>query len=114
MLYMNDYDMMLARRTAEYMKWPVTLEATRILHRLMIWTDENSDGWHSWPKPCRAARQLQERIQDQERKAHIDYPQQYDMTYNERDLALRPIKAFLTRQGVVWDVRQWILEGVTA
>lgn len=108
---MNEYDITTARQWAKSRDWTVTVEATRILDRLRVWADENSDGWAHWPKPCRAAKQLQERIQEQERKANVDWPQVYDMTYNDRDKALRPIKAFLTRQGVSEADRSWILTG---
>jgi len=113
MLFMNDYDIQMAGRVAQREEWKVMAEAVAILDRLRDWTDQNSDGWAYWPLPCRAARQLQERIQDQEKKARTSYPaEQYDMTYNERDAALRPIKAFLTRQRVSESDRRWILEGV--
>lgn len=114
MLFMNEYNVEQAKRAVEYEHedWKVTLEAIAILERLIDWANRNSDGWHSWPKPCRAAKQLQERIQEQERKASgSGWPEVYDMTHNERDAALRPIKAFLTRENVSQEDRDLILNG---
>lgn len=112
MLFMNEYDIAFAGQVAEREEWKVMADAVAILRRLADWANENSDGWSSWPLPSRAARQLQERIQEQETKARSSYPDQYDMTHNHRDAALRPIKAFLTRQNVSYEDRLWILEGV--
>jgi hypothetical protein len=115
MLYMNEYEIAGAEALAESEGWKVTLDAIATLKRLIEWADTHSDGWAYWPKPAQAARQLMERIQDQERKARSSYPK-YDMTYNERDAALRPIKAFITRQisggGADESDRRFILEGV--
>jgi hypothetical protein len=114
MLYMNDYDIRSARAWAESEGWKVTIGAIEILERLVEWTNSHSDGWGYWRQPGTAARRLMERIQEQERKARSSMPK-YDLTYNDRDAALRPIKAFLTRQvtaGVAtYADRFWILEG---
>lgn len=115
-MYMNEYDIMVAARVASYHDWPVMASAVAVINRLRIWTDEHSDGWAYWRQPGNAARQLMELIQEQERKSRIDWPEQYDMTYNDRDRALRPIKAFITRQinggGSDERDRLFILEGV--
>jgi hypothetical protein len=61
----------------------------------MTWTNQNSDGWCYWPKPCRAAKNLQALLQ-----SHARY--QWDtseVTAEEYRKALVPIKAFRTRQG---------------
>lgn len=97
MLYMNDYDIQSAKAWAESEGWTVTLDAIATLERLVEWTNTHSDGWAYWPKPARAANQLMQRIQEQERKARSSGPK-YDMTYLDRDVALRPIKSFITRQ----------------
>lgn len=115
MLYMNDYDVEMARRTAEREGWTVTLDAIATLKRLVEWADTHSDGWAYWPKPARAANQLMQRIREQENKLYSSR-EEYDMTYNDRDAALRPIKAFLTRQITAGNAtesdRLWILEGL--
>lgn len=115
MLFMNEFDIRAAEAWAESENWSVTLEAVAILERLRDWADQNSDGWAYWPLPCRSARRLMERIQEQERKARgASYPATYDMTYTELRAALTPIKSFLTRHGVSESDRLWILEGKRA
>lgn len=110
MLFMNEFDIEQAKRCAMYEEWDVMLTAVEVLERLVAWTNRNSDGWPYWPKPARAARQLMELIQDQERKSRRS-TEQYDMTYNDRDRALTPIKSFLTRQRVDPDTKAWIIYG---
>lgn len=79
--------------------FPVALKAARILDRLRHWADSNSDGWHSWPKPGKAADRLMVEL-----KAAMEsrYRHPYDADITEADLrrALTPIKSFLTKQGV--------------
>lgn len=112
MSFMNEYDIEQARRWATYEDWRVTLGAVGVIERLATWTNENSDGWAYWLKPSRAARQLVELIERQERASRRGLPDTYDMTYAERDRALRPIKAFLTRHGVEPHVKTWIIDGI--
>lgn len=67
---------------------PVKGPASRLLARLRDETDLRSDGWHLWPKPSRAAKKLQELLQ--ETVAAL-------VTKERLDKALLPIKAFCTR-----------------
>lgn len=85
MLYMNDYDIHLAKQ--RHGAHPVIGKAIAILEALIEQTNAHSDGWAHWKKPCAAARKLQELIQRGEG--------------GEGDLkvALRPIKAFYTKAG---------------
>lgn len=84
MLFMNDYE--IARAVQQYSKHPVLSRATRTLDSLAYWTDRNSDGWAYWPKPLHAAFKLMKLIYDG------------NATEEEYKAALRPIKAFRTRQ----------------
>lgn len=68
---------------------------TEILHNLMDWTNDNSDGWPYWVKPRNAAKGLMEAVS---KAAWEDQPE--DITEAELARLCRPIKAFLTRQGV--------------
>jgi hypothetical protein len=101
-LFMNEYDIEDALRRANPDTEPVFTEAVITLANLAAWTNANSDGWAYWPKPCRAAKSLQEAIQ-----AHLAYERsEYrhpregaEITAATLKKALSPIKAFLTRQG---------------
>lgn len=65
----------------------VLARATRLLANLRDETNNNSDGWHSWPLPGRAASKLMELIQSGD-ASEVEYKR-----------ALAPIKAFYTRRG---------------
>ena len=101
MLFMNQWDIEDAVRWAEAEDDPVMIAATRTLRNLMDWTNRNSDGWAYWPKPVRAAKRLQELIQ-----AHHPFRSQWldPVTVAEYKVALRPIKAFRTRQGADFEI----------
>ena len=64
-------------------------KAAVILHYLSEAVDSCSDGWHSWPAPCRAAKQLQQIVQGTE-----PTPTQYKK-------AVGAVKAFMTRNPTV-------------
>jgi hypothetical protein len=96
MLYMNEYDI---RAAMQRYKTPgkasaVLRKATRFLWRLYNETNEHSDGWAYWPKPCRAARKLMELIQAGGNPSESDYRK-----------ALAPIRAFYTRDGYAVGMR---------
>ena len=78
------------------------------LDALREWADANSDGWAYWPKPARAAERAM-RLIDGATYADLERMQRTDATDAETVAALRPIKAFLTRQGVGQATRRQIL-----
>lgn len=84
MLFMNEHD--IDRAENLFHGDPVLGPAVRTLRNLVSWTNSNSDGWAYWPKPCRAAEKLQRLIQSG------------SATADELRTALRPVKAFRTRQ----------------
>ncbi len=86
MLFMNSVEIDFA--VSQYAAHPVKGPASRLLRRLRDETNERSDGWHSWPAPCKAARQLQELLQERDESK---------VTKARFDKALAPIKAFCTR-----------------
>lgn len=89
MLFMNQWEIEEAK--SRFATHPVLSKATRVLYDLMVLTNEVSDGWCYWPKPCRAAKKLQELIQ---RGQTFRGP---DVTEAELKAALPPIKSLLTR-----------------
>lgn len=86
MLFMNTWEIDEAVR--RYATHPVKGPASRLLLRLRDETDERSDGWAHWPKPCRAAKKLQELLQETD---------EAQVTKARFDRALSPIKAFCTK-----------------
>jgi hypothetical protein len=107
MLFMNEYDIDDALDQYVY-RTPDAPEHMRAavitLHNVMTAANSCSDGWHSWPKPARAARKLMELIQRQQK---VDR-ERYSMLQSDRDLltvtekevwaAYSPLKAFRTRE----------------
>ena len=92
MRFMNRWDIEDAVR--HFADDPVLGPASRTLRNLMEWTDSHSDGWAYWPKPCRAAARLQELLE-----SHHPFRHDGDAaTADEYRAALRPVKAFRTRQ----------------
>ena len=85
----------------------VLASAVRSLAR---WTDDNSDGWAYWPKPCQAARRAQEELYraSYELRRTGDVP---DITQAKLADVVRPIKSFMTRQGISAADRAAILDG---
>jgi hypothetical protein len=93
MLFMNEWD--IDEALARYVGHPVLGPATQTLANLRDATNANSDGWAYWPKPCRAAKRLQELIQGG-RDSRWD-TERADVTVAAYRKALVPIKSFRTR-----------------
>lgn len=90
MLFMNEYEVVSAQQ--RYFDHPVLGPATSTLANVVEWTNDNSDGWPYWSKPCRAAKRLQELIQ------------KGDATVAEYVHALQPLKSFRTRHGADFEI----------
>ncbi|MDX1409948.1 MAG: hypothetical protein R3330_17485 [Saprospiraceae bacterium] len=101
---MNEFDIEQALATALRHQLPNMTEAVYRLIRLVNWTNSNSDGWAYWPKPCRAARGLMELIQTVDPWSDPFYSRPADIDRKALNKAYGPIKAFLTRQGVDYEV----------
>jgi hypothetical protein len=96
MRFMNEREVEDARH--RYFDHPVLGPATKTLENLVAWTNRNSDGWCYWPKPCRAAARLQELVEGNGTwEARVNPDER--ATPEALKAALRPIKAFRTRQG---------------
>lgn len=103
MRFMNTWEIADARE--QYAGHPILGPATQTLANLEDWTNSHSDGWHIWPKPTRAAARLMELIQ-RDGGAHTwaAERERQDVTAAEYKAALRPIKAFRTRQNADFDI----------
>jgi hypothetical protein len=94
MLSMNQWD--IEQAVAMHRNHPILSKATKLLQDLMYLANEVSDGWCYWPKPCRAAKKLQELIQANDvRSKKWDAP---EVTEKDLKAAIAPIKAFMTRE----------------
>jgi len=99
MLYLNTHEIATYAVNSDPERLPNLHRAADTLANLAQWADENSDGWAYWPKPCRAAASLQRLLI---RPEHNGYDA-VDCDAATLAAALRPVKAFLTRQGVDHD-----------
>jgi len=115
MRFMNDYDIAQARRRYGRGETPNRLALAIVVDNLAAYTNQVSDGWAYWSKPCRSAAKAIELI---ESTAYPEYErrQHEDITEAEMLAAVRPIKAFLTRHKDVFsaDMREQILRAVTS
>ena len=112
MLYMNDYDLEFARRRFTRASKPNRLALVLVVDQLRTWADSHSDGWAYWPKPARAAAQAMSLIYSTTNAAN-ELQEQTDISNAEMLAAVRPIKAFLTRQKVGPAWRELILRAVS-
>jgi hypothetical protein len=80
-----------------------------VLDALVAWTnDGRSDGWPYWRAPARAAKALMELLGAHTYAARFGYYQGTaktleDVSAADLNRALRPVKSFLTKQGVDWN-----------
>lgn len=94
MMFMNEFE--IENAVTETRHLPNLHTAASELERLMDWANRNSDGWHSWPKPARAAAKLMALIEG----AKLYTGRAEDCTEADVKKALIPVKVFLTRHGV--------------
>lgn len=111
MRYMSDYDIQNARQRYGRGETPNRLALAIVVDRLAEWTNDHSDGWAYWLPPRRAANKAMALI---ESTAYPEYErrQREDITDAEMRAAVRPIKAFLTREKVRAEDRDLILRAV--
>jgi len=102
---MNDFDLHCARQRFGRGNTPNRLALTMVVDNLREWSDKHSDGWAYWPKPVRAAAKAIALVDGLDRATG-------DITDAEMSAAVRPIKAFLTRQQVSTHDRELILRAV--
>lgn len=104
-MFMNEHE--INDNAAHYRDHPVLGPATQTLANLMEWANRNSDGWAYWPKPARAAKNLMDLIHGERPNLPAE---RADATPEKLAAALRPIKAFRTRQGSTMRVDFEIVE----
>jgi hypothetical protein len=83
-MFANSLD--IAMYVERYQSHPVLGRAARMLAAVAHDADCHSDGWHSWPLPSRACKQLHEMLRGNIPATEENYRK-----------ALAPIKAFYTR-----------------
>lgn len=102
MRFMNEYE--IGDAAGRYRDHRVLGPATETLHNLMVWTNQNSDGWPYWAKPARAAAKLMEMIERDGTSRYRFDGEREDVTIAEYRAALRPIKSFRTRQSADFEI----------
>jgi hypothetical protein len=104
--YLNDYEVEDAERVFHLDGHGNLYRAASIVHALMDYANDNSDGWHSWQAPRKAAKKLIEQV-DYSRREYLHGRLFGDI--NEADLKrlTTPVKAFLTRERVDHDSLPW-------
>ena len=110
---MNDFDLDQARRRYGRGQTPNRLALVMVVEHLAEWTNTHSDGWAHWVKPRRAADGAMSLI-DSTAYPEYERRQHEDITDEQMAVAVRPIKAFLTRQKVTPEWRERILRSVTS
>jgi hypothetical protein len=76
------------------------------LDNLVDWTNQNSDGWPYWRKPAQASKQLQQLVHDATFGRARFEPEVADISTADLRRALRPIKAFRTRQSATFTIEE--------
>ena len=111
MRFMNQFDLNNAVIRFTRANKPNRLALAFVVSHLAEWADENSDGWAHWPKPARAADQAMALIESRTSREN-DEQERTDITDEQMQAAVRPIKAFLTRQKVSAERKEIILRAV--
>ena len=104
-MWMNEMDVQDAQQNFDPAEVPNLAMGAFVLGNLVDWTNSNSDGWPYWNKPAKAADVLMNLLQEHTYAARFGHYQGsserlHDVSEVDLMKALRPIKAFLTRQGV--------------
>jgi len=107
-LFMNGFDLTHASSSFTRAGTPNRLALAFVVDNLREWADDHSDGWAFWPAPTRAAKQAMTLIQSTTNAANNEQ-EAHDITDAQMMAAVKPIKAFLTRQGATAEARERIL-----
>ncbi len=95
-MWLNEYEVEEMHNRYAHSGKPEIQAAARTLADLVVWTNENSDGWPYWRKPAQAAKRLCAALQ--QHHLHEWLGRGEPVAAEEWLAALRPIKAFRTRQ----------------
>lgn len=103
-MWMNEHEVRTMERLLDPEDTPNLAHGAWVLSNLVDWTNRNSDGWPYWTKPSRAATRLMDLLHDRDYAIRFGHDRNgqplADVTRAELTAAIRPIKAFFTRQGV--------------
>ena len=113
MISMNEYDLDFAYARFTRATCPNRLALVMTVQNLRVWTNMHSDGWAYWHKPARAAGAAMALIQSTTSQENTRQ-ESSDISDATMRAAVRPIKAFLTRQGASADEREMILRAVNS
>lgn len=97
--WMNESEITDAAHRVDPAETPVLATGILLLTRLVVWTNQNSDGWCYWQKPSNAASKLQGLIESKN-PHRMKWDDEPDITEAELRKAITPIKAMLTKHGV--------------
>lgn len=92
-MWMNESDIKIMANNQH--ACPNVTKGVRVLYLLMQAVNAQSDGWHMWPAPGRAAERLMNLLQSVGNKW---YDTHGTITDAELKKALRPIRSMVTRQ----------------
>lgn len=99
MTFLNEYEITDLRFFFHAEDTPNLARGAEALGNLMVWTNQNSDGWPYWTKPARAARQLMDLL-NAAQSEYFKGNEVEDCTEQDLRKVLVPVKRFLTTQGV--------------
>lgn len=103
-MWLNEYEIEEMAQRYYQSGSPEMRAATATLENLMHWTNRNSDGWPYWRKPAQAARKLCEMVYHHDMRLRFGRGEHAYATPETLKAALKPIKAFRTRQGADFEV----------
>jgi hypothetical protein len=104
--YLNDYEVEDAERVFHLEGLPNLYRGAAVIHALMDYANDNSDGWHMWQAPRKAAKWLIETV-DSKRRDYLRGHPVADITETDLLQLCSPVKAFLTRDKVDQDELPW-------
>src|SRR4051812_11714527 len=95
MLFMNEWE--IEESVRRHARHAALGPATQFLQAFMREVNSHSDGWPYWGPPVHAAAQLITLIEQGNKRLRDDRTP--DITLDQVQKAIRPIKAFMTRRG---------------
>jgi hypothetical protein len=112
-MFMNDWDLADAHQRFTRSSKPNRLALVMVVDNLREWTDSHSDGWAYWRKARQSAARAISHIESGTYQHDLEQ-EDNDITDAEMRAAIRPIKAFLTRQEASAEEREFVLRAVEA
>ena len=113
MRYMNDFDLDYAVSRFIRASKPNRLALALVVRQMAEWTNDHSDGWAHWLPPRKACDGAMSLIESTTHEAN-ERQEREDITDEQMLAAVKPIKAFLTRQKVDAERKEIILRAVSS